>query len=122
MEAIMTNFEQQSKEAALILAARYLDDAASVSAFFREQLHYSFDNCNGDRYIQVWEISGNPENSDDFYEMIGMADCKTPISQTRIHKCPKHGTLHRFQFSTKNPDLWCFSTDFREALDILRSQ
>lgn len=139
MEANMTTFAQQSKEAALILAARYLDDSSSVSAFTRTNEnryivtfgpghqewwnHCSREEILGRRFSRIDEQYWEPSslNCADYYSMVGMADCKPPYYLKTVMGIG--GEYATVAVTTRNnPELWCFYPDFEEALELFQSQ
>lgn len=135
----MTNFAQQSKENAVILAARYLDDSSTVSAFTRtnENRHIVtfgrghqewWNQCSreeilGHRFSRIDEQYWEPSalSCAGYYDMVGMVDCQPPYYlKTVMGIAGKEATVA--VTTRENPELWCFYPDFEEALALLQSQ
>jgi hypothetical protein len=135
----MENFAQQSKENAAVLAARYLENKQSVSAFTRtSENRYIvtfgrghqewWNNCSREEILghrfsrideQYWEPSALLCAS--YYDMVGMADCQPPYYLKTVMGVA--GEKATVAVTTRNnPDLWCFAPDFHEAVKALVEQ
>jgi hypothetical protein len=132
----MNDFNQQSKAAATTLVDMYLQNAAKVSCFYKQQHSYTTDSDGrslwsdevagakaGETLIDVIEsswTSGYSALDGNYYCMVGVTDIATPsvvTSSTYTAGCDMDDAVTTHNVISPNPELWCFWPDFVNELN-----